>query len=199
MIDDSARKLGDRLASDSNWLCRFHICIMNSKSLVYYNIFSVTETLLSHHMLENEILPFGYTIYSKDRDSCGGSVLLAVNKKFTTSLMSSPTDIKVITTRFHKPSLFIICVTYIPPNSSEAYYNVLFNYSSDLIENSAPSHIDRWLQFSRYLLGYSSWLFLNLQQFLWTVVSTEFHTTNWPSLLILIVIPLIWSSQTVRS
>ena len=104
----------------------------------YINIFGVTETWLSHHIYDNEILPFGYTIYRKDRDSRGGGVLLAVNKKFSSSLVPSPPDIEVITTRFHNPNPFIICVTYIPPNSGEGYHHSLSNYFTELSKELCP-------------------------------------------------------------
>ena len=57
---------------------------------------------------------------------------------FTTSQISSPSDIEVITVRFHDPNPFIICVMYIPPNSSEAYFTSLFNYFTELGRESLP-------------------------------------------------------------
>ena len=80
-------------------------------------------------------------MYLKDRDSRGGGVLLAANKKFTTSLMPSPSDIEVITTSFHNPNPFIICVTYIPPNSIVRLTITLFSIISlNSAENPAPSY-----------------------------------------------------------
>ena len=77
------------------------------QSFVYsfeYNIFGICETWLSHYILDKEILPHGYNIYRKDRDTRGGGVLLAVNNKFTTSQMSSPPDLELISARIHEPS-----------------------------------------------------------------------------------------------
>ena len=90
----------------------FHICQMNSRSLV--NKLINFQSFVTHQTTIFSMSPrFGYssyiwqwnitTIYCKDRNSHGGGVLLAVNKKFTTSLISSPTctNIEVITTHFH--------------------------------------------------------------------------------------------------
>ena len=56
------------------------------QSFIYsksYDIFSVSETCLSFHTLENEILPTGYTIYHQDREGrWGGGVLVAVSNCF---------------------------------------------------------------------------------------------------------------------
>ena len=89
-------------------------------------------TWLSHYILNKEILPHGYNIYRKDRDTRGGEVLLAINNKFTTSQMSSPPDLELISPRIHEPKPLIICIIYIPPNSNDAYYDSLFNYLTEL-------------------------------------------------------------------
>ena len=48
-----------------------------------FSILCITETWLSKDIFDNEIIPSGYTIYRKDRDSRGGGVLLAVKDNIT--------------------------------------------------------------------------------------------------------------------
>ena len=58
-----------------NKLTKFH-------SLIYskdYNIIAITETLLSDNLLNQEIIPTSYSVYSKDRSSQGGGMMLTVN------------------------------------------------------------------------------------------------------------------------
>jgi len=43
------------------------------------DIIAITETWLSSDYWDNEILPKGYTIFRKDRNSHGGGILLAVS------------------------------------------------------------------------------------------------------------------------
>ena len=122
---------------------------MNSRSLVNklskfqafvystnYSIICVSETWLSNHIFDNEILPNGYTIYRKDRCSCGGGVLIAIKDNFTSSLTTSPSDIETITVKILISNPIILCLVYIPPNSSNSYYDSLFHYLSDLPNES---------------------------------------------------------------
>ena len=52
---------------------------------------------LSDVIYDNEIIPTGYTIYRKDRSTGGGGVLMAIKDYITSNLMSSPSDIEIIT------------------------------------------------------------------------------------------------------
>ena len=122
---------------------------MNSRSLVNklskfqafvystnYSIICVSETWLSNHIFDNEILPNGCTIYRKDRCSRGGGVLIAIKDDFTSSLTTSPSDIETITVKILISNPIILCLVYIPPNSSDSYYDSLFHYLSDLSNES---------------------------------------------------------------
>jgi len=44
-----------------------------------YKIFGITETWLSNHINDNEIIPPNLTVYHTDCSSCGGNVMLAMD------------------------------------------------------------------------------------------------------------------------
>ena len=58
-----------------------------------FNVFCVTETWLSAHVYDKEILP---KIFRKDRDSRGWGVLIAVNTLLPSILISSPSNLEVV-------------------------------------------------------------------------------------------------------
>ena len=102
------------------------------QSFVYYShpsVCAITETWLSKDILNNEILPSGYSIFRRDRDSRGGGVMLACTDSLPTSLLSLPTTpshLELISIRIDVPSNpFIICVLYIPPSASDSYFAAL--------------------------------------------------------------------------
>ena len=52
------------------------------QSFVYasdFNVLCITETWLSDHISDGEILPSDFVLYRKDRPSRGGGVLIAIN------------------------------------------------------------------------------------------------------------------------
>jgi len=62
------------------------------------NIFAITETWLTNHIYNNEILPpNNFAIYCNNRESCGGGVLLAMDLSIPSKVISSPDDIEAIT------------------------------------------------------------------------------------------------------
>ena len=106
------------------------------QSFVYsstYNIFAIVETWLSHFIFDKEVFPTDFTIYRKDRVTRGGGVLLAVHNSLPSFKCQSPHDLEVVTVEMKVKSAFIICVVYIPPNSSDSYYTVLFQYLDTLL------------------------------------------------------------------
>ena len=93
------------------------------KAFVYstnYSIICVSETWLSNHIFDNEILPNGYAIYRKDRSSRGGGILITIKDNLASSLIPSPSDIETITIKISISNPIIICLVYIPPNSSDS-------------------------------------------------------------------------------
>ena len=114
--------------------------LSNFQSFVYTSdccIFCITETWLSNGIFDNEVLPHGYNIYRKDRNSRGGGVLLAITDCITSSQLPSP-DVEIITVLISTDQPFIISVAYIPPNSNDAYHDQLHNHFTNLANESKP-------------------------------------------------------------
>ena len=61
------------------------------------DVIAITETWLSSDYWDNEILPKGYTTFRKDRNSCGGGVLLAVSSDIPSKKLNTPSDIEGVT------------------------------------------------------------------------------------------------------
>ena len=105
------------------------------QSYVYSSNFSIiclTETWLSDHVYNNEILPSDFVLYRKDRASRGGGVLVAVKKSLSSSVFSSPLELEVVTVKLGSKQECILCCVYVPPNSSETYLSSLLTYLTDL-------------------------------------------------------------------
>ena len=52
-----------------------------------FHILAITETWLSDCIFDNKLLPSGYTILRKDRNQCGGGVILAIDLQSPTQHM----------------------------------------------------------------------------------------------------------------
>ena len=61
------------------------------------DILCLSETWLSDYIFDNEILPAGYTIYRRDRQSWGGGVLVAVRNSILSCMASTPADLELVT------------------------------------------------------------------------------------------------------
>ena len=98
---------------NDNPVTQLYTCLLNTRSVanklskfqgfVYSSDFSIvciTETWLNSDIFDNEILPSGYSIYRKDRDSRGGGVLLAIKDSISSSRLPSPSDIETVTLQF---------------------------------------------------------------------------------------------------
>ena len=89
------------------------------QSFIYsstYSFVGITETWLKASILDNEILPYDYSIYRQDRPSRGGGVLLAINKKIPSKRILSPPHLELVAVELLH-SLFVVIITYLPPNS----------------------------------------------------------------------------------
>ena len=94
------------------------------------------KTWLTHFIYDEEILPKGYTLYRKDRESRGGGVLIAVNDHLPSILFPSPPDLEVVTVRLCPPRNTIsICAVYIPPNPDVLYIERLIAFLNFLSTN----------------------------------------------------------------
>ena len=96
----------------------------------------ITETWLTHFIYDKEILPKGYTLYRKDRESRGGGVLIAVNDHLPSILFPSPPDLEVVTVRLcPRRNTISICAVYIPPNPDVLYIERLIAFLNFLSTN----------------------------------------------------------------
>ena len=92
------------------------------QSLIYsfsFDIFLVTETWLSSAIYNNELLPSGYTVYRKDRESRGGGVAIFAKSSLSTSLLVNDSTIEGISITLI-PNIIITCI-YVPPNAPDLY------------------------------------------------------------------------------
>ena len=101
-----------------------------------FHIFAITETWLSSSVLNNEIFPSSFTVFRHDRGSRGGGVLLAVHQSLSSHQLPSPSHLELVTVKVTHSSSVIICVVYIPPNSSLDYYSQVFQYLESIVCNS---------------------------------------------------------------
>ena len=60
-----------------------------------YNDPFQTETWLSDKILDNEILPYNYSIIRKDRQSRGGGVMFAIKHSNSYQVLPSPPDLEL--------------------------------------------------------------------------------------------------------
>ena len=105
--------------------------LANFQSLVYssaYSIFCVTETWLSDSIFGYEILTENYTLYRNDRNSSGGGVLVAVNDSIPSSLVYSPSNLKIVCVQIELTSPFHLCTVYVPPNSDLSYLESVIDF-----------------------------------------------------------------------
>ena len=87
--------------------------LQNFAYLSSVNILAVSETWLTKLIFDNEILPTNYTIFRNDQGSRGGVVLLAVKDHIATKLLSSPTNLEMLTVEIKLSyTTVILCVVY---------------------------------------------------------------------------------------
>ena len=96
---------------------------------------------MSEFIFDKEILPSGYSIWRKDRTSRGGGVLAATACHLSAHLLSSPSDLEVLTLQLFSHNPIVICVVYISPSSTETYWISLLDYLRSLIHSDAPTFI----------------------------------------------------------
>ena len=99
-----------------------------------FKIIAITETWLADYILDNEILPTGFKIFRIDRDSIGGGVLAIYQSSSAEVLPLPPSHLELIAVT--RPISLVICVVYLPPNSSHAHYAALCNYLSALLDGN---------------------------------------------------------------
>ena len=100
-----------------------HEFTQSGKQVVQFSI--ATETWLSDSIFDHEILPRDYSLYRNDRTTRGGGVLIAVSDLISSTLISSPPDLEIITVNLMDPFL---SAQYVPPNSGVDYHKCLLSY-----------------------------------------------------------------------
>ena len=78
-------------------------------------MYCFTETWLSSFVCDNEIVPSGYTIFSKDRGTRGGGVLVAIKDSIPFKQMPSPSCLEVITVSVCLSDSLILSLIHSPP------------------------------------------------------------------------------------
>ena len=68
--------------------------------LLIYTIFiGISETWLTSEIFDNEVLLSGYVLFSNDRPSCGGGVMLVVKNHIPCQILTSPSDIEIVSAK----------------------------------------------------------------------------------------------------
>ena len=93
----------------------------------------MTETWLTDFVCDGEILPYGYVLYRKDRPLRGGGVLVAVKESLYSCIISSPSDLEIVTVKIGQGNDSVISCVYVPPESPLSYVSSLVNFLSDLV------------------------------------------------------------------
>jgi len=113
------------------------------QSFVYTSqlkVICITETWLSELVFDKEILPSHYAIYHKDRGSCGGRVLVAVDESIPHSLIiDSPPNLEFIVVQLRLTYPIVLCTVYIPPNSSDLF-ETLIPFLTDILSFNTPCY-----------------------------------------------------------
>ena len=97
-------------------------------------ITAITETYLSSHIYENEILPPHFNIYRKDGGTCSGWRNYAGVDQSKT--IPNPEDIEVISGQLLTQHPVMIRHVYNPPNSEGIYQHKLISFLRDVIQSN---------------------------------------------------------------
>ena len=109
------------------------------QSFVYASNFQIIETWLSETITDLEILPQGYSLYRKDRGSCGGGVMLAISNTLPSKRALSPPDLEVVSVSILLGNIEITCcAVYAPPNATSEYHRNLVDYLTTIAALSTP-------------------------------------------------------------
>lgn len=82
-------------------------------------VFAVTETWLSSSVYNNEILPNGYILYRRDRDSRGGGILICVDSGLPSKLISTHPKAEILVVEVGCAPAITLCLVYKSPNASD--------------------------------------------------------------------------------
>ena len=108
--------------------------LQNFQTYIYTStpdIIGVTETWLNDSILNNEILPYDYSIFRKDRNSRGGGALLAIHISIPTKIIPSPPNLEIIVVELIHVKCIVCCV-YSPPTVSLTTFTDTLSFLSNL-------------------------------------------------------------------
>ena len=94
------------------------------------DIIAITETCswLSDNLLDQEIIPTGYTIYCKDQYSQGWWYDVSCKNSILSHALDIPIELEALCVQIGNNDSITLCLVYIPPNSLELYIQPLCNY-----------------------------------------------------------------------
>jgi len=78
------------------------------------------------------VVPSDYVLFCKDRPSCGGGVLLAIENDIPCQLVASPNNVEMVCVSLNYSYPILCCLIYIPPNSSTIYCQNLLDFLSNI-------------------------------------------------------------------
>ena len=99
-------------------------------------ILCVTETWLSDFISDGEFLSVDFVLYCKDRPTRGGGVLVATKNSLTSSIIVSPSELKVVSVKIGLGNDLALCCVYVPPESSASYVTSLVHFLTYLASSS---------------------------------------------------------------
>ena len=100
------------------------------QTLIYsrsFDIFAVTETWLDDRIQDKEILPTGYSIFRRDRNSHGGGILIAITEKIPSSVHYISNSAEILIVKLELVHTIFICCVYSPPSSPDSHYTEIIN------------------------------------------------------------------------
>lgn len=93
--------------------------ILSLQNLIYtkqVDLLCITEPWLTEQICNNEILPYGYNIFRRDRGSRGGGIPIAVSYNIPCRLIHTAASTELIAIQCTSPQIIVCCV-YQPPAS----------------------------------------------------------------------------------
>ena len=100
-----------------------------------FTFICLTETWLSDHVSDGEILSNDFILYGKDRPTGGGGVLIVVKSSVPSSSVPSPPDIEVISVEIGTNHDSVLSSIYVPPDSPVSLILSLVFYLSNLVSS----------------------------------------------------------------
>jgi hypothetical protein len=109
------------------------------------DLFAITETSCNESIQDAELIPPGYTIIRCDRmdgRKLGGACLV-ITPRFELRQVAIPGDVIIDNHMFELVSaavylntrfLFLYCVVYIPPDSTDTEYMIMFNIIEQMLK-----------------------------------------------------------------